>query len=401
MAHHLLPGKPVTASDWKLKNLVQFVNVMKYCGDDPEQLRLMNENQSIPLGQLQPSQSAFLENHEEKLEILRFIANTSFVQYEGEEATRIDHISIDRFAWAAIWAAPLETLKKWKATIVNGQPLAFDEMVSKLKSNVPSLINICKAKDVTNQTDVNRKPPRKDAPRQTALERDGYRCSLLGSHDPQVAHIYPHASILSAKRCISLTRGALMELWGDEPIRKFMDCMKMNHIDVAQNMISLSCQIHFAMDHFKIALEPLWANSNQLVVRVRHLADSSLRPRRGQKINDAFVSLNTDPKEVLRDLLTPGGEKVELDARHVQSGQPIRDGHVFSITTDNPDIRPLPSIDIMRVSYHMALMIRLAGAAEDDDDDDDDDDPPEESTATSASQSDVAPFDLDPLWGTE
>ncbi|EFQ32595.1 hypothetical protein CGRA01v4_09579 [Colletotrichum graminicola] len=405
--------KPVTAKDWKIQNLVKFVDAIEACGEDEEKLKLFYENLSISLGESQLPYRAFLEHYEEKLEVLRFIASSSFVQEEGQKARRIEHALINRFVWAAIWVAPIETFREWKTTIDNDEPLHFDNMTAKMKALLPELVNIWKGKNPSGSSNVQPRPARMEAPKRAALERDNYRCVILGSHDPQVAHIYPYASILNASRCSTMTRFVLREVWGDDAIRKFMDLMNMNHVDVAENMISLCCQIHFWLDHLKIALEPVEAMSNphKLFVRVRHLADSNLRPKR--KGVDPTVPLDTDPKKVLEDLMTgatgSAKQKIELSARHFNSGEPIRDGHMFLMETNDPQESPLPSIEIMKVAYRMALMIQLAGAAEDDDEYDDEEyddapdapDAPEDSVGTPDSETNFSAVDYDSLRGSE
>ncbi|KAK1960885.1 hypothetical protein LY78DRAFT_324886 [Colletotrichum sublineola] len=144
------------------------------------------------------------------------------------------------------------------------------------------------------------------------------------------------------------------------------------------------------MDQFKIALEPVeeLSDNQTLALRFRRLRGSKLRPIKGQKskYDTSGLELNQDPKEILEDLKTSTGELLRFYARNVKTGEPIEDGHLFHVTTNDPIERPLPSIHIMQIYYRMALMMRLAGAAEEEDDDDDPPDPPEEGAATPVSQ---------------
>ncbi|KAK2051690.1 hypothetical protein LY76DRAFT_599163 [Colletotrichum caudatum] len=80
----------------------------------------------------------------------------------------------------------------------------------------------------------------------------------------------------------------------------------------------------------------------------------------------AGLELNQDPVDFFEDLQTPTKKPLRFYARSAQTGEVIRDGHLFHVRTDKPTARPLPSIRIMQVYYRMALMMRLAGAAEDD-----------------------------------
>ncbi|KAK1955799.1 hypothetical protein LY78DRAFT_421122 [Colletotrichum sublineola] len=228
----------------ELRVLEQFINLMRECDGDDARLARMSTNLALPLGRT-PAMDVYLEDYEAKMAILTFIANTPFVQVNGEPAMKIDRSRISRFTWAAIWVTPLKTMQKWQQTIEAQEPLDFRGMIHEARHALPELAKIWRGKhDSANRQS---RPSRKDAPKQTALNRDKSCCVLIGSEDPEVAHIYPHASILSAKEC-SLETESLMKLWGDLPIRQFMKEMNMQHIDVAENMISLNCLIHFWMD---------------------------------------------------------------------------------------------------------------------------------------------------------
>ncbi|KAK2046023.1 hypothetical protein LZ31DRAFT_564833 [Colletotrichum somersetense] len=321
---------------------------------------LFKFGKSFRLRQLQEPapENVYLEDDDEKMEILTFVANASFIQAERGKAEPVKTFLINRFVWAAIWVTPVETIREWKAAVEDNEPLPFNEMVLTLRGVLPQLVYFSKFSQ--------------------APKRDNYRCVSLGLHDPEVANIYAHASIYLAG-CCSLVSGTLKRLWCNGPIREFMKEMRIRHIDALENMISISCDIHLRMNNFKITLEHLEeiSDNNELCLRLRHLKDSSLGPEKGHKSNyydTRAVPLNQDPKELLKELLTHDGDKLELDFRNIQTAQRIGDGYVFSIQTNDRIYQPLPIIRIMQVYYCMALMVRLAGAVEDDDDDNDDDD---------------------------
>ncbi|KAK2051689.1 hypothetical protein LY76DRAFT_380028 [Colletotrichum caudatum] len=172
-------------------------------------------------------------------------------------------------------------MKKWEATIKAGEPLDFRGTIMEFRNFWPHLIDFWRGKDANNP---QKRPARKDRPRQIALQRDQGQCVLLRSEDPEVSHIYSHASILNAQRC-SQEIEALAKLWGRPIIKKFMKEMRMNNVDVPQNMISFNCLIHYWMDQVKISFEPVEEQSNawQLALRFRILQDSKPRPEKGKK----------------------------------------------------------------------------------------------------------------------
>ncbi|KAK2033774.1 hypothetical protein LX32DRAFT_670303 [Colletotrichum zoysiae] len=402
-ARDLTPTEPSTAADWQLKNFVDFFDAVNGCGDDKERLSLMNENLHIPLGQPRERESVFLTDREEKLKILTYIAEQSFVQVKDDSPRKVDKGIISRFTWAAIWVTPLDTMKKWEATIKAGEPLDFRGMIMEVRHSLPRLVNFWRGKDANNP---QKRPARKERPRQIALQRDQGQCVLLQTEDPEVSHIYPHASILNAPKC-SQEIEALAKLWGRQIIDDFMAEMNMDNVDVPENMISFNCLIHYWMDQVKIAFEPVEEQSNawQLALRFRILQDSRLRTEKGKKseYDDSGLELNQDPMDILEDLQTSTKKPMQFYARNAQTGEVIRDGHLFYVRTDDPKARPLPSIRIMQVHYRMALMMRLAGAAEAEDDDDDDAPPDSrgDSVATTVSQSEMSQLDLDPHWDSD
>ncbi|KAK2024319.1 hypothetical protein LX32DRAFT_643720 [Colletotrichum zoysiae] len=92
----------------------------------------------------EPPESVFLEDYEEKMAILDYIANTSFVQQPGMKAKRVKQTMVSRFVWACIWVTPIQTLRQWKATIDDDEPLPFDKMLSHLNAILPRLIQYYK-----------------------------------------------------------------------------------------------------------------------------------------------------------------------------------------------------------------------------------------------------------------
>lgn len=126
-----------------LRNVKQFLKTLTECEDNEAALDLMYQNQMIPLGQTPAPTDVYLQDYEEKLSILTFIANTSFVQTKGRRANRIANTLISRFVWAAIWVAPVEIMREWKETIDNDEPLSFNHMLFELHIALPQLVKYC------------------------------------------------------------------------------------------------------------------------------------------------------------------------------------------------------------------------------------------------------------------
>ncbi|KAK1976267.1 hypothetical protein LZ30DRAFT_785680 [Colletotrichum cereale] len=375
-------------SDQKLQALCQLCQSMMGSEDDKALLRLKLENLITNLDRSQLSQAppcVYLEDHDEKLRILTFIANTPFVQGPGQPPTRVDKLYITGYVWAAIWVAPLETMRKWKQTIDDNLPLGFNAMLAHLQGALPQLASYWRARNTGN---ASARPRRQTRPKQIALERDKARCVLVKSQDPEVAHIYPFASMSNAQKC-SLTSIALQHIWGNEPIRRFCAQMRQQTVDVEQNMLCLNCLIHFWIDQFKVALEPISVSKDncKLFVRFRHLRGSAMKK---DDAENGGVDLDRDPRDVLKDLeVKSTGEPFDFGLVHFQAVQRIEDGHEFVIETDDPDNRPLPSFEFMQVSYRMSLMIRLSGGAEEYDEPHDESPPGTSAPASMDYQSDV------------
>ncbi|KAK1962937.1 hypothetical protein LY78DRAFT_660779 [Colletotrichum sublineola] len=74
-------------------------------------------------------------------------------------------------------------MRQWKAIIENDEPLPFNLMLISLQSTLPQLVDFWRAK-ITGY-----RPRREERPKKITLQRDNYRCVLLGSHGPPYSQL--------------------------------------------------------------------------------------------------------------------------------------------------------------------------------------------------------------------
>lgn len=162
--------------------------------------------------------------------------------------------------------------------------------------------------------------------------------------------------------------GFFRPVWGDHVLQNFVGFMQPDDqvVDTPGNMISLDPLVRHLLDDFRVALQPVEDKSTptRLVLRYRRLLGSNLRPKRGacSPFDDGGMALEHDPRlELCEWPQDDGSSDALLD---YETGQSIRDGHEFAIETDDPVERPFPDVRVVRMAYHIALMISLAGAGD-------------------------------------
>ncbi|OCK74521.1 hypothetical protein K432DRAFT_429982 [Lepidopterella palustris CBS 459.81] len=196
-------------------------------------------------------------------------------------------------------------------------------------------------------------------PRNVALpplcrERDKARCVLTGLLRLEVAHIYPHGMPgTPPNRHISWK--FLGDNWAQEQIIKWFSPLFRDAgstgCDVVFNMLCLAPHARHFWEISFFALKPEQLSDDRRTLRSQHQAGTT---------HEGAVG--------------PEGAKLH----NIATDQPIKSGDVIEPTTDDPDLRPLPSIDLLHMQWVLQQIAALAAGAEpidlekvDSDDDDD------------------------------
>jgi hypothetical protein len=124
-------------------------------------------------------------------------------------------------------------------------------------------------------------------------------------------------------------------------------------VELIENMITLSADAHLLWNQGAFALKPIFVSEDekglkvQLFWQVKHTTSMS-------------ISLTTVPQS------TRGFDNYK-DARladYRQSPIWIKSGQFFDITTNDPTLRPLPSMALLEMQWFLQRIMGMAGAAD-------------------------------------
>jgi hypothetical protein len=236
-------------------------------------------------------------------------------------------------------------------------------------------------------------PPRS---KYDARQRDQYRCVITGAR--QVYHstpIFPTAVSTSSLQddvdFPSLWRFVDF-FWGKDTAERWRKAVFSNRMDPqspvndCSNLICLRDDIRSAWSKGLFALRPFWKSDDDTALDIEFywqpqddhkpydLIDVMKEPV-SSKDAEAVEQLNV----VVPHKDRPKGKNKEGDPS--VSLRPIKSGHRFRMTTDDPVARPLPNFDLLDMQWHFSRLVSFSNAAaifqhddHDDDYDEDDDD---------------------------
>lgn len=213
-----------------------------------------------------------------------------------------------------------------------------------------------------------------------SLKRDMAQCVLTKRGLPtiQTAHIVPNkVNRTSNDYLIKENCWAWLDtFWGEDRVVKLKAQLLtggMVGTEQVANLITLDMQAHEYWDRTHFAFRPLWINESKTEM---HLAFHWLPfvkdgpfeiPKRTECV-PTEVHIFDDP--YYRPIMGPGKNNILF---HTQTLKPILSGYVFRITTDNPKARPLPSMELLQLKWHLSRIAAMQGSGEDEDRDNDSD----------------------------
>ncbi|CAI0647741.1 unnamed protein product [Colletotrichum noveboracense] len=203
-------------------------------------------------------------------------------------------------------------------------------------------------------------------------ERDGGKCTLLHTTVKEAVHIYPVAQTKAAAACKN-SLCALGFIWGGDTCDKFKDVLSIKDFDIPKNMITLDNAPHHLWDTGKITFSPVLCLPNRidLAIRVLEPLDWSKRKGAGSQLPEGFA---TDPRTRMKgdidptDKITKKAAKkpVEVSFMSADTQYRINDGHLFTVTSDDPSL--LPSAELLELRDRIMVMMTLKEGADADDD---------------------------------
>lgn len=292
--------------------------------------------------------------------------------------------------WACCQLSDIEALKvvvsiaKMKPSIVIG----FDNLIS----NVPRLWiqrpgnssawetgePSTRAPSGSNRTNENpdgeKWVPCSEKASELCKQRDDGKCVLTKAGDPDAAHIFPYSILNKSANTPRLNYTAqanfwvfLRVFWDDDHVDKWRNKIfpDPQHPDTGFescfNLICLAKHAHGYWNSGRFALKPLSLSDDEKDLTVQFF----WQPQYDHKYNDR-VDLLKEPlsSEGLKFLKKGKGAyflcrlSEDLSTRYIQSGD------IFTLTTDDPGSRPLPSWELLEMQWILQRITAMSGAAE-------------------------------------
>jgi hypothetical protein len=203
--------------------------------------------------------------------------------------------------------------------------------------------------------------------------------------DPEVAHVFPY-SMLNKTAYPSYLRDIaqagfwryLRVFWDDDHVDKWRNKIfpDPQHPDTGVescfNLICLAGNAHTHWNNGRFALKPLKLSDNKEELTVQFFWQPQYNHRSIDRVDLLMKPLSS------KDLdLVEKEEKFSFLTRvsEDRSIRKIESGDIFTLTTDDPGSRPLPSLELLEMQWILQRITAMSGAAgppEFDDDDDDD-----------------------------
>ncbi|KAJ9295611.1 hypothetical protein DTO217A2_9015 [Paecilomyces variotii] len=205
----------------------------------------------------------------------------------------------------------------------------------------------------SGSTESNSSVKRSEAAKKSCLTRDNKECILTHAGEPvEVAHIYPY-SMSSVPQDGQFWR-SLQTFWTTEQISRWKSVIFSDQsTEVVPNLISLSPSAHAYWGKALFALKPQNESQDGTHMDVQFFW---LRPYKRMP----SIPLTTTPS--LPSGIMSSVNNVKL-YNHL-ADTPIRSGDIITLRTDNPQLRPLPSRDLLEMQWILHRLTALSGGAE-------------------------------------
>jgi len=166
----------------------------------------------------------------------------------------------------------------------------------------------------------------------------------------------------------------LRQFWPSEKIKAwekelFPDGLSEDGNDATSNLICLTQTLHNWWNRGVFALKPIALSEDKRTLKIQFFWQREVLDKQPK------MSLLTEPPSTqgLDGVTAANGARAKFLNVH---GRLAKSGDIFELTTDNPEIRPLPSFQLLEMQWFLQRVLGMAGAAEVDEDvlDEDSDD---------------------------
>jgi HNH endonuclease len=198
--------------------------------------------------------------------------------------------------------------------------------------------------------------------RELAEQRDSSRCVLTGSGETKLAHIYPYHLIKEKEEDIFGKRHIfwdhLKNFWSKEKVatweaKVFPEGISEAGVERVYNLITLSVDVHRMWCRGAFALKPVSKSDDKKILEVQFFWQR-------RQSEPQTISLTTTPFST--DGLDHGDNKTSIFRQ--DNGQRIKSGDYFTIKTDDPDQKPLPSFQLLELQWFLQRIQGMAGPAD-------------------------------------
>ncbi|KAF3490758.1 uncharacterized protein GIQ15_00275 [Arthroderma uncinatum] len=202
-------------------------------------------------------------------------------------------------------------------------------------------------------------------------------CAITKATDPcEAAHIIPFSFGCQPQWGISMFWKALRCFWTQDQVEKWRQFLEENPAEAVRNMVLLAPSVHRYWDRQLFALEPMHMSDDKTTL---HLKFHWLCPRPPVISFPPDGPVSYQPPEMPGNLefggrTTKYALKPNLRLYNCETDCRISSGDVITLCTDDPDLLPLPEIELFRLQWLLHRITSLAAAAgylEDDEDYDD------------------------------
>lgn len=138
-----------------------------------------------------------------------------------------------------------------------------------------------------------------------------------------------------------------------------------------QNLITFMALVHTYWDNTLYALRPISINTKKTSMEVAF----HWLPAPGKitkKASDSIETMRHPFPHDINSFTESPGENICLI--HGEMRSLIRSGHIFTLETDDPKSKPLPSMELLELQWILHRIAAMRGAAEDDESEIDSDD---------------------------
>ncbi|KAJ5219660.1 hypothetical protein N7468_008864 [Penicillium chermesinum] len=216
--------------------------------------------------------------------------------------------------------------------------------------------------------------------REQTLARDNNQCVLTKLLQPtlQVSHIMPFKLNMTTGK-VNPMWAWLEAFWGKEKVKDWQEQLLPDpdgslNTEFIANMMTLGIQVHQYWDNAVCAFRPISVNKEGTSMKVAfHWLPLALKSVRRDELVPVQSHPYSDIPTGFREGPREKEERTTMRLFHQGSGKIIPSGYIFKITTPDPVAKPLPSMALLELKWHLSRIVAMQGAAEEEDSDLDDD----------------------------